>query len=79
MTDQTPAAVATGIAGPLTVREISPEEELGTLHALGGSFLQTPAWGQAKTGWRRTPLGWFDATGRRSGTCSTLSASAGWR
>jgi lipid II:glycine glycyltransferase (peptidoglycan interpeptide bridge formation enzyme) len=73
MTDQTPAAVATGIAGPLTVRETSPEEELATLHRLGGSFLQTPAWGQAKTGWRRTPLGWFDASGAQVGAGLVLS------
>ncbi|WP_076258894.1 lipid II:glycine glycyltransferase FemX [Intrasporangium flavum] len=78
MTSQPAAAAATGtgpFTGPFTVREISPDEELDTLHAVGGSFLQTPAWGRAKAGWRRTPLGWFDADGTRVGAGMVLSRS----
>ena len=66
MTEQTPAPAMTPaptpeaapgtapVAGPLTVREISGDEAVDTLLGLGGSFLQTPAWGRAKQGWRRT-------------------------
>ncbi|NUO34959.1 MAG: peptidoglycan bridge formation glycyltransferase FemA/FemB family protein, partial [Dermatophilaceae bacterium] len=61
------------VAGPLTVREISADEAVDTLLELGGSFLQTPAWGRAKQGWRRTHLGWFDATGARVGAGLVLS------
>lgn len=77
MTEQTPAPApttqATPVAGPLTVREISADEAVETLLELGGSFLQTPAWGRAKAGWRRTHLGWFDASGRRVGAGLVLS------
>ena len=78
MTEQSPAPVSTTdspapVAGPLTVREISADEAVETLLALGGSFLQTPAWGRAKAGWRRTHLGWFDASGRRVGAGLVLS------
>ena len=78
MTEQTPAPVSTTdspepVAGPLTVREISADEAVETLLELGGSFLQTPAWGRAKAGWRRTHLGWFDASGRRVGAGLVLS------
>src|SRR3954467_9214313 len=78
MTEQTPApasmreAPATPV-GPLTVREISADEAVETLLEVGGSFLQTPAWGRAKAGWRRTPLGWFDASGARVGAGLVLS------
>ena len=61
------------VAGPLTVREISADEAVDTLLELGGSFLQTPAWGRAKQGWRRTHLGWFDASGARVGAGLVLS------
>jgi lipid II:glycine glycyltransferase (peptidoglycan interpeptide bridge formation enzyme) len=61
------------VAGPLTVREISADEAVDTLLELGGSFLQTPAWGRAKQGWRRTHLGWFDAGGARVGAGLVLS------
>ncbi|GAA2479846.1 lipid II:glycine glycyltransferase FemX [Terrabacter carboxydivorans] len=64
---------AAPVAGPLTVREITPDEAVETLLELGGSFLQTPAWGRAKAGWRRTHLGWFDASGRRVGAGLVLS------
>jgi lipid II:glycine glycyltransferase (peptidoglycan interpeptide bridge formation enzyme) len=77
MTEQTPAPAptpqATPVAGPLTVREISADEAVETLLELGGSFLQTPAWGRAKAGWRRTHLGWFDASGARVGAGLVLS------
>src|SRR6478736_4756530 len=78
MTEQIPAPVSTTdapapVAGPLTVREISADEAVETLLELGGSFLQTPAWGRAKAGWRRTHLGWFDASGRRVGAGLVLS------
>lgn len=78
MTEQIPAPVSTTdapapVAGPLTVREISAGEAVETLLELGGSFLQTPAWGRAKAGWRRTHLGWFDASGRRVGAGLVLS------
>ncbi|GAA2023961.1 peptidoglycan bridge formation glycyltransferase FemY [Terrabacter terrae] len=78
MTEQTTAPVSTTASeppasGPLTVREITGDEAVETLLELGGSFLQTPAWGRAKAGWRRTHLGWFDATGRRVGAGLVLS------
>jgi lipid II:glycine glycyltransferase (peptidoglycan interpeptide bridge formation enzyme) len=86
MSEQTPAPAqttapttapatppATPVAGPLTVREISADEAVETLLELGGSFLQTPAWGRAKQGWRRTHLGWFDASGARVGAGLVLS------
>src|SRR3954469_19144917 len=68
-----PTPQATPVAGPLTVREITADEAVETLLELGGSFLQTPAWGRAKAGWRRTHLGWFDATGARVGAGLVLS------
>ena len=77
MTEQTPAPAptppVTPVAGPLTVREISADEAVETLLEVGGSFLQTPAWGRAKAGWRRTHLGWFDASGARIGAGLVLS------
>jgi lipid II:glycine glycyltransferase (peptidoglycan interpeptide bridge formation enzyme) len=81
MTEQTPATAPTPapvpeptpVTGPLTVREISADEAVETLLEVGGSFLQTPAWGRAKAGWRRTHLGWFDAAGRRVGAGTVLS------
>lgn len=85
MTEQTPApaptsaptadapSVTASVTGPLTVREISADEAVDTLLELGGSFLQTPAWGRAKQGWRRTHLGWFDANGARVGAGLVLS------
>ncbi len=48
----------------LTVRTITPEQHLDFLRswtAAGGaaSFLQTPAWGEVKSEWRRESIGWF--------------------
>jgi lipid II:glycine glycyltransferase (peptidoglycan interpeptide bridge formation enzyme) len=48
----------------LTVRTITPEQHLDFLRAWtaeGGSasFLQTPAWGEVKSEWRRESIGWF--------------------
>lgn len=81
MTEQTPvtappspeAPVTGPPTWPLSVREITPDEAVETLLEVGGSFLQTPAWGRAKQGWRSTHLGWFDATGRRVGAGLVLS------
>jgi lipid II:glycine glycyltransferase (peptidoglycan interpeptide bridge formation enzyme) len=51
-------------APALTVRTVTPEQHLDFLRtwtARGGSasFLQTPAWGEVKSEWRRESLGWF--------------------
>lgn len=40
--------------------------------AYTASFLQTPAWGRVKTGWRAESLGWFDDAGRLLGTALVL-------
>ena len=53
------------MTAPLTVRTISAEQHLEFLRArtAGGgsaSFLQTPAWGEVKSEWRRESLGWYD-------------------
>jgi lipid II:glycine glycyltransferase (peptidoglycan interpeptide bridge formation enzyme) len=53
------------VSAPLTVRTITPEQHLGYLRDLarsGGSasFLQTPAWGEVKSEWRRESIGWHD-------------------
>ena len=45
----------------LSVRPISPTEHLTFLEEQrSASFLQTPAWGQVKSEWRRESLGWYD-------------------
>jgi lipid II:glycine glycyltransferase (peptidoglycan interpeptide bridge formation enzyme) len=49
----------------LTVRTISPDQHLDFLRGLtaagrSASFLQTPAWGQVKSEWRRESIGWSD-------------------
>lgn len=63
MNAQTDAPTLAGpVTGPLTVRPVTSDAELDTLLALGGSFLQTPAWADAKPDWRRQFLGWFDAS-----------------
>ena len=48
---------------PLTVSTITPEQHRDQLRAVaerGGSasFLQTPAWGEVKSEWRRESIGW---------------------
>jgi lipid II:glycine glycyltransferase (peptidoglycan interpeptide bridge formation enzyme) len=44
----------------LTVRTITPEQHLEFLRGQrSASFLQTPAWGQVKSEWRRESIGWF--------------------
>jgi vancomycin resistance protein VanK len=48
----------------LTVRTLTPAEHLDILRRItadGGaaSFLQTPAWGEVKSEWRRESIGWF--------------------
>ena len=57
----------------LIVRTITPEQHLGFLRELtaaGGSasFLQTPAWGQVKSEWRRESIGWFSPTSAAPGS-----------
>ena len=45
----------------LTLRPISESEHLAFLEQQrSASFLQTPAWGQVKSEWRRESLGWYD-------------------
>ena len=73
MTEQSPDTAELTITGPLTVRPITGDEAVETLLEVGGSFLQTPAWGRAKQGWRATHLGWFDAAGVRVGAGTVLS------
>jgi lipid II:glycine glycyltransferase (peptidoglycan interpeptide bridge formation enzyme) len=44
----------------LTVRPITPEVHLEFLRGQrSASFLQTPAWGEVKSEWRRESIGWF--------------------
>ncbi|MGZ5416760.1 MAG: lipid II:glycine glycyltransferase FemX [Nocardioides sp.] len=44
----------------LTVRTITPTEHLEFLRGQrSASFLQTPAWGEVKSDWRRESIGWF--------------------
>ncbi len=44
----------------LSVRPISESDHLAFVEAQrSASFLQTPAWGQVKSEWRRESLGWF--------------------
>ncbi len=48
----------------LRIREISAAEHLAVVGERGSaSFLQTPAWGQVKAGWRAQSLGWEDPSG----------------
>jgi lipid II:glycine glycyltransferase (peptidoglycan interpeptide bridge formation enzyme) len=52
------------IAPAVTVRTVTPEQHLEFLRTWTGrggsaSFLQTPAWGEVKSEWRRESLGWF--------------------
>lgn len=60
-------------AGPFTVGPITSEQLGSVVVDLGGSFLQTPAWGRTKPGWRQTPLGWFDRNGALVGAGLVLS------
>ncbi|MEJ7833203.1 MAG: peptidoglycan bridge formation glycyltransferase FemA/FemB family protein [Nocardioides sp.] len=47
----------------LSVREISESEHLAFIESRrSASFLQTPAWGQVKSEWRRESLGWWVST-----------------
>jgi lipid II:glycine glycyltransferase (peptidoglycan interpeptide bridge formation enzyme) len=62
----------------LTVREISESEHLDFIRRQrSASFLQTPAWGQVKSEWRRESLGWFrDASSLGSSTQGFRDASS---
>ena len=47
-------------APTLTVRSIAPGEHLDFIRSQrSASFLQTPAWGEVKSEWRRESIGWF--------------------
>jgi lipid II:glycine glycyltransferase (peptidoglycan interpeptide bridge formation enzyme) len=47
------------VGGDLTVRAITEREHLDFIRTRrSASFLQTPAWGQVKSEWRRESLGW---------------------
>ena len=56
-----PSTAGTPSAGTtLTVREIPETDHLDFIRTRrSASFLQTPAWGQVKSEWRRESLGWF--------------------
>jgi lipid II:glycine glycyltransferase (peptidoglycan interpeptide bridge formation enzyme) len=57
----------------LRVREITPAEHLAFLQERpSASFLQTPAWGQVKSEWRRESIGWYDGGGRLVGAALVL-------
>jgi lipid II:glycine glycyltransferase (peptidoglycan interpeptide bridge formation enzyme) len=48
----------------LDVRTITPAEHLDFLRSQrSASFLQTPAWGEVKSEWRRESIGWHDDRG----------------
>ena len=49
------------MATPLTVAPITRDQHLSAIaHAGSASFLQTPAWGEVKGGWRAESVGWFE-------------------
>ncbi len=49
----------------LQVRTLTPAEHLAAVRRRASvSFLQTPAWGKVKTGWRPESVGWVDAADR---------------
>jgi lipid II:glycine glycyltransferase (peptidoglycan interpeptide bridge formation enzyme) len=61
-------------AGALLVRTISTAEHLGFVAARdSASFLQLPAWGAVKPGWRSESLGWETPRGRLVGAGLVLS------
>ena len=48
----------------LTVRTITAQEHLDFIRSQRStSFLQTPAWGEVKSEWRRESIGWYDGQG----------------
>lgn len=63
MEQQTQTTDQIAPTGPFTVRPISEAQLEEIVLAVGGSFLQTPAWARTKPDWRRTYLGWFAADG----------------
>jgi len=44
----------------LAVRPLSVDQHAAFVVGAGGSFLQTPAWGEVKSDWTHECLGWFD-------------------
>ena len=69
----------------LTVRSLTPEQHLDVLRRItaegdAASFLQTPAWGEVKSEWRRESIGWFrpgDGPGTRDGTGADRAIGVG--
>ena len=48
----------------LTVRTITAQDHLDFIRSQrSASFLQTPAWGEVKSEWRRESIGWYDGQG----------------
>jgi len=61
------------VTSALTVRTITPEEHLGFIRGQrSASFLQTPAWGEVKSEWRRESIGWHSAEGELVGVALVL-------
>ena len=55
-------------APALSVRTITAAEHLDFLRSQrSASFLQTPAWGEVKSDWRRESIGWYDDAGTLEG------------
>ena len=60
-------------APALTVRTITPAQHLDLLRSQrSASFLQTPAWGEVKSEWRRESIGWFDEADHLVGAALVL-------
>jgi vancomycin resistance protein VanK len=60
-------------AANLTVRTITPAEHLDFIRSQrSASFLQTPAWGEVKSDWRRESIGWYDGDGTLAGVALVL-------
>jgi len=72
--DGTPASGSLAhVTSSLTVRTIPPEEHLGFIRSQrSASFLQTPAWGEVKSEWRRESIGWYSAEGELVGVALVL-------
>ncbi|MFI0939761.1 lipid II:glycine glycyltransferase FemX [Streptomyces sp. NPDC021020] len=69
------AKVPAGEGNALRLETIGADLHGAFLRRPGGhtaSFLQTPAWGRVKAGWRSESLGWFDGDGRLLGTALVL-------
>lgn len=61
----------------LRIRTLTREEHLAAIRARPTvSFLQTPAWGEVKGGWRPESIGWVDETDRVVGVGLVLYRAA---